>query len=394
MSISLSGKNIVVGVTGGIAAYKTCGIVSALVKRGAEVNVIMTANAARFVAPLTFETLSNNRVTVDTFDRSFEYNVKHISLAKKADAFVVAPCTANFAGKYANGIADDFLSTTIMAVKCPVILAPAMNANMLSSPAYRQNAETLRNRGVIFVGPSKGRLACGDDGDGRMAEPSEILIKLDEVLFPKNDLAGKTVLITAGATREAIDPVRFISNYSSGKMGIAIAERAEARGAKIIFVHGNISIPISDSWKAIPVTSTQDMYNAVADNLKDADIIIKAGAPADYKIAEKFDQKQKSTKLTINFEKNPDIAEYVGKNKGKKKLIIFSAETENLISNAKKKLTAKNADIVVANDVTQEGAGFDVDTNIATIISKDKTVSYDKMSKRDLADVILDWIRD
>jgi len=391
MATSLSGKNIIVGITGGIAAYKTCGIVSGLVKRGAEVNVIMTANAARFVAPLTFETLSNNRVTVDTFDRSFEYNVKHISLAKKADAFIVAPCTANFAGKYANGIADDFLSTTIIAVKCPVILAPAMNINMLNSPAYKQNTETLSRRGVIFIGPSKGRLACGDEGDGRMAEPSEILAKLDEVLFSKNDLAGKTVLITAGATREAIDPVRFISNYSSGKMGAALAQKAEERGAKIIFIYGNISVPIGSTWKSISVASTQDMYDAVANNLKYADVIIKAGAPADYKIAEKFDQKQKSNTLTINLEKNPDIASFVGKNKGKKKLVIFSAETENLIENAKKKLAAKNADIVVANNVTMDGAGFDVDTNIVTIISKDKTVSYDKMSKKQLADVILSF---
>jgi len=392
MSISLKGKSIIVGVTGGIAAYKTCEIVSSLIKRGAEVNVIMTANAARFVAPLTFETLSNNRVTIDTFDRDFEYNVKHISLAKKADAFVVAPCTANFAAKFANGIADDFLSTTVMAVSCPVILAPAMNTGMLNSPAYKQNADTLKKRGVIFVGPSKGRLACGDDGDGRMSNPSDILTKIDEVIFPKNDFAGKTVLITAGATREPIDPVRFISNYSSGKMGVMLAEACEVRGAKVIFVHGNISVLTSASWDLTPVTSTLDMYNAVVANLDKADIIIKAAAPADYKIAAKYDQKQKATKLTINLEKTPDIASYVGKNKGKKKLVIFSAETEKLVDNAKKKLIAKNADLVVANDVTQDGAGFEVDTNIATIISKDKSKSYDKMSKRELADIILDWI--
>jgi len=390
--VNLKGKTIVVGVTGGIAAYKACEVVSLAVKAGADVRVVMTANAARFVAPLTFETLSGNRVITDMWDRDFEWNVAHISLAKAADVCIIAPCTANFAAKYAQGISDDFLSTLAQAVTCPVILAPAMNVNMLRSAAYMQNAATLGKRGVIFVGPSKGRLACGDEGEGRMSEPQEIFDKIIDVLMPKRDLAGKTILVTAGATREQIDPVRFISNYSSGKMGAALAQAAISRGAKVIFVHGNISIPVDASWSSVSVKSTQDMYNAVTAYYKEADIIIKAAAPADYAVVKAAGQKIKDGNVALQLTKTPDIAAYIGKNKGKRKLVIFCAETQNLVENAKQKLVSKNADLVVANDVTQEGAGFDVDTNIATLVTKDKIISLNKMSKRELADKILDSI--
>jgi len=391
---NLKGKNIVVGVTGGIAAYKSCEVVSQLVKAGAVVRVIMTQNATRFVAPMTFETLSGNRVITDMWERNFEWNVAHVSLAKTADIVVIAPCTANFASKYANGLADDFLSTFVQAVTCPVILAPAMNVNMLKSAAYQKNAAVLAERGVLFVACGKGRLACGDEGEGRMAEPQDIVEKLVELLSKKkDDLTGKTILITAGGTREQIDPVRFISNYSSGKMGAALATAAAARGAKVIFVHGSISVPVDHAWQTVPVTSTQDMHDAVAKLYKDADIIIKAAAPADYGV-DKAAQKIKDNKVSLTLTKNPDIAAYIGKNKGNKKLIIFAAETENLIDNAKKKLVSKNADLVVANDITQQGAGFDVDTNIVSLVSKDAVVSLDKMSKRELADVILDSFKE
>lgn len=390
--MNLKGKNIVVGVTAGIAAYKVCYVVSALKKAGAEVFVVMTENATQFVRPLTFETLSGNRVIVDTFDRDFEWEVEHVSLAKKADLFLVAPCTADFAGKLANGIADDFLSTTAMAMKCPVVLAPAMNTNMITSAAYMENERVLKERGVLTVESASGYLACGDVGKGRMAEPDEIVDFVKKILIPNPDYANKTVLVTAGGTSEPIDPVRFITNRSSGKMGIAIAQKALARGAKVILITGNISVPVPEGAERINVSTTAEMYDAVMANMKYADVIIKAAAPSDYSVKNYSDNKIKGESITLTLKKNPDIAAAAGKIKGDKKLVIFSAETNDCEKNAREKLLAKNADLAVLNDVTQAGAGFNSDTNIVTFITKDTVEHIPKTEKTVIADMLLDRI--
>lgn len=390
--MNLKGKNIVVGVTAGIAAYKVCYVVSALKKAGAEVFVVMTENATQFVRPLTFETLSGNRVIVDTFDRDFEWEVEHVSLAKKADLFLVAPCTADFAGKLANGIADDFLSTTAMAMKCPVVLAPAMNTNMITSAAYVENERVLKERGVLTVESASGYLACGDVGKGRMAEPDEIVDFVKKILIPNPDYANKTVLVTAGGTSEPIDPVRFITNRSSGKMGIAIAQKALARGAKVILITGNISVPVPEGAERINVSTTAEMYDAVMANMKYADVIIKAAAPSDYSVKNYSDNKIKGESITLTLKKNPDIAAAAGKIKGDKKLVIFSAETNDCEKYAREKLLAKNADLAVLNDVTQAGAGFNSDTNIVTFITKDTVEHIPKTEKTVIADMLLDRI--
>ncbi len=388
----LSGKKIVIGVTGGIAAYKVCYVVSALKKTGADVFVTMTQNATEFVRPLTYETLSNNRVVVDTFDREFEWEVEHVSLAKNADLFLVAPCTADFAAKLALGIADDFMSTTAMAMKCPIAVAPAMNTNMLTSAAYKANEEILRKRGVYFIESGSGYLACGDVGRGRMAEPDEIVAFVLSLLAPKSDYEGKTLLVTAGGTQEPIDPVRFITNRSSGKMGVAIAEKALRRGANVILVAGKISVPVPDGITRVNVGTTAEMHEAVMNNLNKADIVIKAAAPSDYAVENYSAVKIKGGELTLKLKKNPDIAAEVGKAKGDKKLVIFSAETNDCEQNAREKLKKKNADMAVLNDITEAGAGFDVDTNIATLITSEKEEKLPKMEKAALADVILDRI--
>ena len=389
--MNLSGKNIVIGVTGGIAVYKVCNVVSALRKAGASVYVVMTQNATQFVSPLTFETLSNNRVIVDTFDRDFEWEVEHVSLAKKADLFVVAPMTANFAGKLASGIADDFLSTTAMAMKCPFLLAPAMNTNMLTSVAYQNNEKILRERGAHFVTGGSGFLACGDVGSGRLAEPDEIVSAIYNVLTPNPDYDGKTVLITAGGTSESIDPVRFITNRSTGKQGVAIAQKALDRGAKVILITGNISVEVPKGVEQIKVVSTKEMYDAVMANLERADIIIKAAAPADYTV-EFSPNKIKDESFTLTFTKTVDIACEVGKVKGDKKLVVFSAETNDCMENARKKLIKKNADLAVLNDVTKAGAGFGTDTNIVTLITKSGEETLPIMEKSKIADIILDKV--
>lgn len=390
--MNLKGKTVVIGVTGGIAAYKVCYVVSALKKMGASVHVAMTKNATEFVTPLTFETLSGNRTVVDTFDREFEWEVEHVSLAKKADIFVVAPCSADFAGKLACGIADDFLSTTAMAMKCPIVLVPAMNTNMLSSKAYQNNERILRERGMLILDSADGYLACGDVGKGRMPEPEVIVDFVVKTLMPKADYAGKTVLITAGGTSEPIDPVRFITNRSSGKMGIALAQKALDRGAEVILVTGSISVPVPDGAERISVTTTQEMYEAVMANLNRADIVIKSAAPSDYKVESVADQKIKGDKITLTLTKNPDIASAVGQQKGDKKLIVFSAETNDCEKNAREKLIKKNADMAVLNDVTKPGAGFNVDTNEVTLITKTAQEQLPIMEKTVLADVLLDRI--
>ena len=384
--------NVLLGVSGGIACYKSCEIVSRLKKLGAGVDVIMTAHATEFVSPLTFETLSARPVVSDMFAREKEWEVEHISLAKKADLCIIAPATANVIAKFADGIADDMLTTTFLALKCPIILAPAMNTNMYENVAVKENLERLRSRGVIVVDSIEGRLACGDNGKGKMAEPVDIVGVAVEVLCPKNDYAGKRVLVTAGATRENIDGVRFITNRSSGKMGIEIAKAVVKRGGKVTLVKGLTQVEIpSYIDKVVEVETTCQMYDAVMENYQDCDVIIKAAAPSDYRPKDKIENKLKGETLNLELVKNPDIAKVVGGIKGDRKLVVFCAETQNLIESAKQKLTSKNADIVVANDVTLEGAGFDTDTNIVTIITRDgKSNSLPKMSKSEVADVILD----
>lgn len=387
----LYGKNVVLGVSGGIAAYKSCEIVSRFVKLGANVDVIMTEHAEEFVTPLTFETLSNNRVVRGMFEERTEHDVRHVSLAKKADALIVAPATANVIAKFAQGIADDMLSTTWLACKGLKVIAPAMNTAMYEDEATVSNLQILRSRGVVVIEPATGRLACGDTGKGKMAEPADIVGEVQSLLQPVRDFDGKTVLVTSGATEEYIDGVRVITNHSSGKMGCAIARAAAERGAKVVLVHGNMSVPVPENVaKSVAVKSTEEMMKAVLAEVSASDVVIMAAAPADYKVKNTFTQKIKSETLTLEFVKNPDIAAEVGKIKGDRILVIFSAETENLLKNAKGKLAKKNADLAVANDVTREGAGFFVDTNAATIIDRDGNAQeYGVMPKTELADIIL-----
>ena len=387
----LYGKNVVLGVSGGIAAYKSCEIVSRFVKLGANVDVIMTEHAEEFVTPLTFETLSNNRVVRGMFEERTEHDVRHVSLAKKADALIVAPATANVIAKFAQGIADDMLSTTWLACKGLKVIAPAMNTAMYEDEATVSNLQILRSRGVVVIEPATGRLACGDTGKGKMAEPADIVGEVQSLLQPVRDFDDKTVLVTSGATEEYIDGVRVITNRSSGKMGCAIARAAAERGAKVVLVHGNMSVPVPENVaKSVAVKSTEEMMKAVLAEVPASDVVIMAAAPADYKVKNTFSQKIKSETLTLEFVKNPDIAAEVGKIKDDRILVIFSAETENLLKNAKGKLAKKNADLAVANDVTREGAGFFVDTNAATIIDRDGNAQeYGVMPKTELADIIL-----
>ena len=388
----LESKNVLVAVTGGIACYKTCGLVSALKKAGACVNVVMTAHAAEFVAPLTFETLSGNPVACDMFAPKERWEVEHVSLAKKADLVIIAPATANVIDKLAAGIADDMLTTTLLATKAHVIVCPAMNTAMYENPAVGKAIGTLRERGYEFLEPDTGLLACGDVGKGRMCEPEAIFARALDVLMPKRDYVGKTVLVTAGATREDIDGVRFISNYSSGKMGIEIAKAVKNRGGRVVLVAGFVTAEIPRYIdETVRVKSTREMYDAVLGRLKDCDFVIKAAAPADYRIERVADDKIKEENVTLKLVKNPDIAKAVGQVKGDRKLVVFCAEKRELAQRAEDKLKSKNADMVVANDVTKEGAGFDVDTNIATIMTKDgRKVDCELMTKASLAEIILD----
>lgn len=387
----LKGKKVVLGVSGGIACYKACEIVSALKKMNCEVDVIMTKHAKEFVSPLTFETLSARPVVSDMFVREREWEVEHIALAKKADVFVVAPATANVIAKIAGGIADDMLTTTILAAKCTKIICPAMNTNMYDSDENQNNLAILKSRGFIIIEGVSGRLACGDIGKGKLAPVEDIVSEIKSVLLPKQDLKGKTFLITAGGTRESIDGVRYITNRSSGKMGLAIADEVVKRGGKVIFIAGSVSVTIPDYFsKVIRVDSTQEMYEAVMANTAQADVIIKAAAPSDYRVKNSFDNKIKGETLTLELVKNKDIAKAVGEIKGDKKLIIFCAETQNLVESAREKLKSKNADMVIANDVTMQGAGFDVDTNIVTLITNKIEINLPKLKKSEVAKHIID----
>ena len=391
-----TGKEIVLGVTGGIAAYKSAEVVSRLRHLGARVSVIMTKNAAEFVAPLTFQTLSANQVTLDTFQAPEYWNVEHVALAKRAEVFVIAPATANILAKMACGIADDMLSTTVLATKAPVLVAPAMNTGMWTAAATQKNVETLKARGVHFVGPGHGLLACGDEGAGRMSEPEEIVEAIGALLFPKKDLAGLKVLITAGATRERLDPVRFLTNDSSGKMGFALAEAARDRGAEVTVVRGSVSVGEPEGIRIVPIESTEDLLAAMEREAPAQDIVIQAAAPADFRpvqVSETKIKKRAGEALILKLEETPDVAKAVGERKRPGQTLVgFAAETDHLLEHAKEKLAKKHLDLIVANDVTRPGAGFGVDTNIAALITAEGIRERPLQSKRALADDILDAV--
>ncbi len=390
----LKGKTIVVGVTGGIAIYKTLDLISRLNKENANIEVIMTDSAKEFINPITFQTMSNNPVHHKMFSDITNYDVEHISLAKKADLIVLAPATANTIGKIANGLADNLLTTVVMASKAKVLIAPAMNTQMYINPLVQENMKKLENMGYDFINPTSGLLACGDVGQGKMSEPIDILEKI-KTYFHKKDLNGKKVIVTAGPTVEDIDPVRYITNRSSGKMGYNIAKKAANRGAEVILISGPSRLEAPEGVKLVNVRSTKDMFDALGEEFDDADILIKAAAPSDFKPKKRFKDKIKKEDdeetFIIEYVKNPDILAHYGNKKNKQVVIGFAAETNNLVSNAKKKIKKKNLDLIIANDVSKEGAGFDGDTNIVSIIDNNgKIEEYSLMAKSDLADIILD----
>ena len=394
--MDLTGRKIVLGVTGGIAAYKSAEVVSRLRHLGAEVHVIMTRNATEFVAPLAFQTLSANQVVTDTFSAPEYWNVEHVALAKLAEVFVIAPATANILAKMANGIADDMLSTTVLATGAPILAAPAMNTGMWTAPATQQNVKTLKERGVRMIGPDSGKLACGDEGAGRMSEPEAIVEEICRILANRQDLAGEKVLITAGATRERLDPVRFITNDSSGKMGFAIAEAARDRGAEVTVIRGSVTAEVPAGIRVITIESAEDLYDAMMRETPAQDVIIQAAAVCDYRPAVRRDRKIKKENgcdLMLQLKENPDIAKAVGERKRSGQTLVgFAAETDNVRKNAKSKLKKKNLDMIVANDVTKPGAGFNADTNIATLMTKNGSEALPLQTKRKLADIILDRI--
>ena len=391
----LTGKTVVLGVTGSIAAYKIANLARMLVKLNADVQVLMTKNAENFINPITFETLTKHKCLVDTFDRNFEYSVEHVALAKEADVVMIAPASANVIGKIANGIADDMLTTTVMACPCKKIIAPAMNHNMFHNPIVQDNIEKLKRFGYEIITPANGMLANGDIGDGRMPD-EELLLEyiIKEIAFEK-DLAGKKVLVTAGATMEAIDPVRYITNHSSGKMGFAIAKNAMRRGAEVTLVVGKYEAELPKFVNIINVKSAKDMFDAVTSLAPEMDIIIKAAAVADYRPKNVSGEKIKKTDGTavIELERTDDILKYLGENKKDGQFLCgFSMETENLIENSRAKLTKKNADMIVANSLRTQGAGFGVDTNVVTLITADDETELPQMSKDKVAERIFDKI--
>lgn len=392
----LTKKNIVLGICGGIAAYKGLDIVSRLKKLDANIDVIMTDSAVNFVTPLSFQSLSQNPVIINMFDEPKKWEIQHIALAKKADMFLIAPASANMIGKIANGIADDMLSTTIMATKAPVLFAPAMNSNMYENPIVQDNIKKLKSLGYLFIEPCSGRLACGDIGKGKLADVDDIIDQTVQVLYDKKDYKGCKVLVTAGPTQETIDPVRYITNHSSGKMGYAIAEAARNRGADVVLITGPTCLKPPRSVEVINVVSNREMYEAVMKVFNSCDVIIKAAAVADYRPSEIASQKIKKSEneLILNLVKNVDILNELGKIKGEKILVGFAAESQNLIENAKAKIKGKNLDLIVANDIMVEGSGFKSDSNTASIIDNTGEITrLPKMSKYELAEKILDNIK-
>lgn len=389
----LKGKTVVLGVTGSIAAYKIANLASMLVKQHADVNVIMTKNATNFINPITFETLTSNKCLVDTFDRYFQFNVEHVALAKRADIFMVAPASANVIGKIAGGIADDMLTTTIMACKAPKYIAPAMNTNMFENPIVSDNLKKLEKYGYNIISPATGYLACGDTGAGKLPSEEELFAYIIKELHYEKDMTGKKVVVTAGPTREAIDPVRFISNHSTGKMGYAVAKCAMERGAEVVLITGETPTPKPPFVKVVPVVSAADMFEAVKNEADNYDYIIKAAAVADYTPVNVADEKMKKSDddMSIPLKRTTDILKYLGEHKKDGQVICgFAMETKDLIENAKRKLESKNADMIVANNLKVEGAGFGTDTNVVTFITKEGVTELPIMSKDEVAKAILD----
>ena len=391
----LEGKTVLLGVTGSIAAYKIAYLASALKKQQADVHVLMTRNATNFINPITFETLTGNKCLVDTFDRNFQFQVEHVSIAKKADVVMIAPASANVIGKLAHGIADDMLTTTIMACRCKKFISPAMNTNMFENPIVQDNLKTLEHYGYEVIDPAVGYLACGDTGAGKMPEPETLLNYILRECACEKDMKGLKVLVTAGPTQEAIDPVRYITNHSSGKMGYAIAKMAMLRGADVTLVSGRTALAPPPFVRVVPVVTARDMYEAVTSVSQEQDIIIKAAAVADYRPASVSDEKikKKDDDMSIALERTDDILKYLGEHKPDGQFLCgFSMETENMIGNSRVKLTRKNLDMVAANNVKMAGAGFQGDTNVLTLITQDEEVSLPLMSKEDAASKILDRI--
>lgn len=391
----LQGKTVLLGVTGSIAAYKIAYLASALKKLHAQVHVLMTENATNFINPITFESLTGNKCLVDTFDRNFQFQVEHVSIAKQADVVMIAPASANVIGKLAHGIADDMLTTTIMACKCKKIISPAMNTNMYENPIVQDNLAILQHYGYEVIEPASGYLACGDTGAGKMPEPEMLLEYILREIAKEKDLTGQKVLVTAGPTQEAIDPVRYITNHSSGKMGYALAKAAMLRGAQVTLVSGPCAIEPPPFVKLVPIVTAKEMFDAVTSVSFEQDIIIKAAAVADYRPAKVFDDKVKKQEgqMSIELEKTDDILQYLGDNRVPGQFLCgFSMETQNMLGNSRAKLGKKHLDMVAANNLKVAGAGFQGDTNVLTLITQDEDVSLQLMSKEDAANVILDKI--
>ena len=391
----LQGKTVLLGVTGSIAAYKIAYLASALKKLHAQVHVLMTKNATNFINPITFESLTGNKCLVDTFDRNFQFQVGHVSIAKQADVVMIAPASANVIGKLAHGIADDMLTTTIMACKCKKIISPAMNTNMYENPIVQDNLAILQHYGYEVIEPASGYLACGDTGAGKMPEPEMLLEYILREIAKEKDLSGRKVLVTAGPTQEAIDPVRYITNHSSGKMGYALAKAAMLRGAQVTLVSGPCAIEPPPFVKLVPIVTAKEMFDAVTSVSFEQDIIIKAAAVADYRPAKVFDDKVKKQEgqMSIELEKTDDILQYLGDNRVPGQFLCgFSMETQNMLGNSRAKLGKKHLDMVAANNLKVAGAGFQGDTNVLTLITQDEDVSLQLMSKEDAANIILDKI--
>ncbi len=390
----LKGKHIVLGVSGSIAAFKIASLASMLAKKRADVTVIMTPNATNFINPITFEELTGNKCLVDTFDRNFQHSVEHVSLAKQTDVMLVAPASANVIAKAAHGIADDMLTTTLLACQCPKIFAPAMNTRMYHNPVVQDNLKVLEKYGMEVITPATGYLACGDTGEGKMPEPEVLYEAVVKALTPK-DMAGMRVLVTAGPTQEKFDPVRYISNHSTGKMGYAIARAAMLRGADVTLVSGKVSIPSPAGVNMVPVVSAADMAQAVKASAGEQDIIIKAAAVADYRPVVTADEKMKKKdgELTVALERTEDILAYLGAHRKDGQFICgFSMETEHMLENSRAKLEKKNIDMIVANNLRQEGAGFGTDTNVVTLLTKEETLELPILSKEEVADRLLTFI--
>lgn len=391
----LKDKNVILGITGSIAAYKSASLASMLKKQGCQVNVIMTKNAQEFITPLVFETLTQNKCYVDTFERAAKFDVEHISLAKAADLVLIAPASANVIAKLASGIADDMLTTTLLACEKTKLIAPAMNTAMYNNPVTQRNIQTLKDLGYIFIEPASGMLACGDEGAGKMPEPEELFDHIRYQLAMEKDMAGKKVIVTAGPTQESIDPVRYITNHSSGKMGYALAEVAMLRGADVTLVSGQTYLAPPRFVNVIKVTNTQSMFDAVVSNFDDADYVFKAAAVSDYTPAEVYDDKvkKKDGDMSIPLKRTPDILMELGKRKKEGQYLCgFSMETRDLIENSSVKLEKKNADMIIANNLKDEGSGFKTDTNMITMITKDDVRPLPLMSKFEAAKAIIDAV--